>query len=99
MYVPAVLRPTENPNKSSPPKRDGKLVVDGPEAEEEVPEEGQSILIRRVVTEEWNESRMEPVSGPPSKNHWKVSYFPLQTSIFKSGLLYSFPYTRPKALV
>jgi hypothetical protein len=74
MYVPAVLRPTEKPYKSSPPKRDGKLVVDGPAAEEEVPEEGQSILIRRVVTEEWNESQMDPVSGPPSKNHWKVSF-------------------------
>jgi hypothetical protein len=26
-----------------------------------------------MVTEEWNEDMMAAVTGPPSRNHWKVS--------------------------
>jgi hypothetical protein len=72
MYVPAVLRPTEKPARQSPPKRGGQPTVTDQEDTEEV--EGDTSSVRRVVTEEWNETRLGEVMGPPSRNHWKVSY-------------------------
>jgi hypothetical protein len=72
MYVPAVLRPTEKPARQSPPKRGGQPTVTDQEDTEEV--EGDTSSVRRVVTEEWNETRLGEVTGPPSRNHWKVSY-------------------------
>jgi hypothetical protein len=78
MYVPAVLRPTEKPVRQSPPKN--KSIYGSPESAEEVEGSGRSgegIVpgLTRVVTEEWNEETLGEVTGPPSRNHWKVRNF------------------------
>ena len=76
LYVPAVLRPTEKPIRQSPPKNvdsgldsaDSSWTSSGRRATNDSLESG----ISRVVTEEWNEEVQGPVTGPPSRNHWKV---------------------------
>jgi hypothetical protein len=76
MYVPAVLRPTEKPTRQSPPKTNPLSFglespgLDGPAGLGEcfVP-----VGVSRVVTEEWNEELLGPVTGPPTRNHWMVS--------------------------
>jgi len=76
LYVPAVLRPTEKPVRQSPPKNvdsgldsaDSSWSASGRRATGDSLESG----ISRVVTEEWNEEVQGPVTGPPSRNHWKV---------------------------
>ena len=76
LYVPAVLRPTEKPARQSPPKNvdssldsaDSSWSASGRRATGDSLESG----ISRVVTEEWNEEIQGPVTGPPSRNHWKV---------------------------
>ncbi|OCL08547.1 hypothetical protein AOQ84DRAFT_292923 [Glonium stellatum] len=81
LYVPAVLRPTEKPVRQSPPKTadsgldsaDSSWSASGRRATADSLESG----ISRVVTEEWNEEIQGPVTGPPSRNHWKVCV-PLQ---------------------
>ncbi|OCK94934.1 FYVE-domain-containing protein [Cenococcum geophilum 1.58] len=75
LYVPAVLRPTEKPARQSPPKNadsgldsaDSSWSASGRRATGDSLESG----ISRVVTEEWNEEIQGPVTGPPSRNHWK----------------------------
>jgi hypothetical protein len=74
MYVPAVLRPTEKPVKQSPPKRGQG---EASEPEDGTQEDADTSSVRRIVTEEWNETRLEDVTGPPSRNHWKVSRYSL----------------------
>jgi hypothetical protein len=76
MYVPAVLRPTEKPARQSPPKANDSA-VDSPEA-------SFGSAIRRstrtsidsgvgtIASEESSEVDLGPVTGPPSRNHWKV---------------------------
>jgi len=69
MYVPAVLIPTEKPIRQSPPKRGVADVTT--DLNEEIQDPTDTSSIRRIVTEEWNEARLEDVTGPPSRNHWK----------------------------
>ncbi|KAF2087049.1 hypothetical protein K490DRAFT_42514 [Saccharata proteae CBS 121410] len=79
MYVPAVLRPTERPARSSPPKgseiRHGS--IDRPASKDlgrrvTVDSLGSSLSeIERVASEE-GESVLGDVTGPPSRNHWKL---------------------------
>jgi len=72
MYVPAVLRPTEKPARQSPPTRSGQVSANGIEQDEDInAPEGDTVSVRRVVTEEWNETSLGDVTGPPSRNHWK----------------------------
>jgi hypothetical protein len=75
MYVPAVLRPTEKPARQSPPK--GGIEYGSPESDVDVggSERPAGIVpgLTRIVTEEWNEEVLGPVTGAPSRNHWKVS--------------------------
>lgn len=79
LYVPAVLRPTEKPNRQSPPKNadvgldsaDSSLSATGRRATGDSFESG----ISRVVSEEWNDEVLGPVLGPPSRNHWKVRFY------------------------
>jgi hypothetical protein len=85
MYVPAVLRPTEKPVRQSPPKRGGQGEAADPEDGPQ--EDADTSSVRRIVTEEWNETRLEDVTGPPSRNHWKVS----TCSLFQA--LRPFPFT------
>ncbi|KIW04853.1 uncharacterized protein PV09_04035 [Verruconis gallopava] len=74
MYVPAVLRPTEKPVRSSPPKSRG-MQYGSPESLDEfgVSERPSGVVpgMSRIVTEEWNEDVLGPVTGAPSRNHWK----------------------------
>lgn len=73
LYVPAVLRPTEKPARQSPPKR-GQAVSPGlAESQESISDEEETSSMSRIVTEEWNDDRVGDVTGPPSRNHWKVS--------------------------
>lgn len=79
MYVPAALRPTERPQRSSPPK--------GSEYSSPVESTSTSFArrgtadsfgstyseIQRISSDEG--SAIGPVTGPPSRNHWKVRYF------------------------
>jgi hypothetical protein len=78
MYVPAVLRPTEKPARHSPPKTNPLSLV-GPDSPNAEGPSGfaESFVpggISRIVTEEWNEELLGPVTGPPSRNHWLVSF-------------------------
>ena len=79
MYVPAVLRPTEKPARSSPPK--GSAAYGSPESMDEFggADRPAGIVphLSRIVTEEWNEEVLGPVTGTPSRNHWKVRKFPI----------------------
>ena len=87
MYVPAVLRPTEKPARQSPPKQGAKTIVTDLENSQQ--DEGEPINVRRVVTEEWNETRLGEVTGPPSRNHWKVSW------LFSSSLYHVYCHIPP----
>ena len=73
MYVPAVLRPTEKPARSSPPKG---AHYGSPESMDDFGgadrPAGVVPHLSRIVTEEWNEEVLGPVTGTPSRNHWKV---------------------------
>ena len=77
MYVPAVLRPTERPPRSSPPKgseiaspSDSGSIGFGSQAAGDG--FGSSIAeIERINSQEDTQS-LGPVTGPPSRNHWKV---------------------------
>lgn len=81
LYVPAVLRPTEKPLKASPPHTlHSATRSDSPASSQHQQSDGaQSDIphLKRMVTEEWLETSMGKVSGPPSRNHWKVSTSPL----------------------
>jgi hypothetical protein len=105
--VPAVLRPTEKPVRSSPPKNRAKFVdVDGHarRSSTDLRESAGSLVegteangterplklphvLRRMVTEEWTfrpasaTVREGEVSGPPSRNHWKVRFPPLPKNV------------------
>jgi len=72
MYVPAVLRPTEKPARSSPPKG---AHYGSPESMDDFGgadrPAGVVPHLSRIVTEEWNEEVLGPVTGTPSRNHWK----------------------------
>lgn len=111
MYVPAVLRPTEVPSRASPPKRvdspDGHSVLSGHGEDGGGGSAGNSSLLarpkpvlRRMVTEEWLENSMGKVTGPPSRNHWKVrhvnivllNYTPCKVITYVSHVLL-FPFT------
>ncbi|GME25143.1 FYVE-type zinc finger-containing protein [Neofusicoccum parvum] len=75
MYVPAALRPTERPQRSSPPK--------GSDPMSPVERTSTSFArrgtadsfgstyseIQRIASDEG--SAIGPVTGPPSRNHWK----------------------------
>lgn len=82
LYVPAVLRPTEKPVRSSPPKG---AAYGSPESMDDFgsAERPAGVVphLSRIVTEEWNEDVLGPVTGTPSRNHWKVrkSHLLLQT--------------------
>ena len=79
MYVPAVLRPTEKPVKSSPPKRGGLTTTT--DSNDGTQEEDDTSSVTRIYTGEWNDTRLGDTTGPPSRNHWKVSpYFPIYPS-------------------
>jgi hypothetical protein len=79
MYVPAVLRPTEKFMKASPPKKgqaaDVNTPLHAPSGILSLDYASASIRpnLRRMVTEEWTKITMGQVTGPPSRNHWKVS--------------------------
>lgn len=72
LYVPAVLRPTERPVRSSPPKG---AQYGSPESFDEFSADRPAGIVphlSRIVTEEWNEEVLGSVTGMPSRNHWKV---------------------------
>lgn len=88
MYVPAVLRPTEKPARQSPPKTgmpygspDSAVDIGGVETPV-----GVVPGMSRIVTEEWNEEVLGPVTGMPSRNHWKVSGI-THNSLFSVSIL------------
>ena len=71
LYVPAVLRKTEKPMRSSPPKN---AQYGSPESINDFNPDrpgGGVPHLSRIVTEEWNEESLGPVTGVPSRNHWK----------------------------
>lgn len=76
LYIPAVLRPTEKPTRNSPPKS-GKASLDG-ERGQALPADRVNNLktaetsISRVTTEDWNDDALGKVTGPPTRDHWKV---------------------------
>jgi hypothetical protein len=75
LYVPAVLRPTEKPTRQSPPKKNG---FGGMECGVNMDSSDPSFdgigpdTINRLETELYNDEEMRPVTGPPSRNGWKV---------------------------
>ncbi|KAF2665537.1 hypothetical protein BT63DRAFT_459118 [Microthyrium microscopicum] len=74
IYVPAVLRPTERPGRFSPPKKADNLGLDTAENAQDEDDSAPAtrpLALRRMVTEEWVETSMGKVTGPPSRNHWK----------------------------
>lgn len=78
MYVPAVLRPTEKPIRQSPPKPGQHTNASSPDSRRNSVDVQPSTnqrppTLRRMVTEEWNDDMVAAVTGPPSRNHWKVS--------------------------
>lgn len=85
LYVPAVLRPTEKPVRHSPPKSAGPsgLEGDGPAGIRRHATNGSiGSTISRIVSDEWNEV-LGAVTGPPTRNHWKVrSPFPSRLRCF-----------------
>lgn len=92
LYVPAALRPTERPQKSSPitPPRSVHGSLDSLEESAEPISrrstmESKSSGISKVAEHEWmkNESLGE-VTGLPTRDHWKVSNDPAG---FPLGLL------------
>jgi hypothetical protein len=96
MYIPAVLRPTEKPAKSSPPKNtvqqstaygSPESLSDGTAAGQPSQQSPEHIRaqLSRIVTEEWNEENLGPVTGAPSRNHWKVRLCPVSTFFFASS--------------
>lgn len=83
LYVPAALRPTERPQKSSPitPPRSvhGSLDSLNEETSEPISRrstmESQSSEISQVAQHEWMKNeQLGIVTGPPTREHWKVSY-------------------------
>jgi hypothetical protein len=38
--------------------------------------------LSRIVTEEWNEEVLGPVTGVPSRNHWKVRKFRIAQHLY-----------------
>lgn len=79
MYVPAALRPTERPQRSSPPKgSDISSPVENTPTRFDRRGTADSFgstysEIQRIASDEG--SAIGPVTGPPSRNHWKVRYF------------------------
>ncbi|KAF2461907.1 hypothetical protein BDY21DRAFT_3608 [Lineolata rhizophorae] len=81
LYVPAVLRPTEKPIRHSPPKNGGEVgaseagtpVDDGRfagAARRGTADSNESGLTR-TSSDSWGEESFGPVTGPPTKAHWK----------------------------
>lgn len=79
-YIPAVLRPTERPARHAPPtpprsaqgsfeRLDGRGEFDRAMAD---PVLGGRLT--RMVTDEWIDERLGKVTGPPTRNHWKVRF-------------------------
>lgn len=82
LYVPAALRPTERPQKSSPitPPRSvhGSLDSLNEDTSEPISRrstmESQSSEISQVAQHEWlKNEQLGTVTGPPTREHWKVS--------------------------
>lgn len=87
MYIPAALRQTELPSRhrrpDTPPRSANssldsthKFPVVGPSLPvSPVDEDGPGSFagINRFLSEELNEEAFGSVTGPPTKNHWKVS--------------------------
>ncbi|KAF2843545.1 hypothetical protein M501DRAFT_1006079 [Patellaria atrata CBS 101060] len=80
LYVPAVLRPTEKPIRNSPPK-DKQDGIDGGESSSGFvgghvsrtsTDSGYISGINRVIIDEWNPDVVGPVTGPPTREHWKL---------------------------
>lgn len=80
MYVPAVLRPTEKPARQSPPN--AQIATGSPESvrssldNRQVQDEVRRPTLQRMLSDEWNDNGLADVTGPPSRNHWKVSDAP-----------------------
>ncbi|KAF2104594.1 FYVE-domain-containing protein [Rhizodiscina lignyota] len=76
LYIPAVLRPTQNPIRNSPPKDGSRPSFeshDGVRAPAERLGTSGSFEsgISRVITEEWSDDALGKVTGPPTRDHWK----------------------------
>ena len=84
LYVPAALRPTEKPIRNSPPKN-GEQQATGSAAAATGAGDGlegrtRTIIatpatptaVTRVQSDEWPDEVLGDVTGPPSRNHWKV---------------------------
>jgi hypothetical protein len=90
MYVPAVLRPTEKPVRQSPPTP-GQTAFGSPESTRSSIDgsrvtEAQTTrpALTRLLSAEWNQQVLDNVTGPPSRNHWKVSTFdPVESVIYR----------------
>jgi len=76
LYVPAVLRPTEKPVRHSPPKHGGRSHLEGDALGDIRSRHGPNgsigSTISRIVSDEWNDDALGAVTGPPTRNHWKV---------------------------
>ncbi|EON62194.1 hypothetical protein W97_01414 [Coniosporium apollinis CBS 100218] len=72
LYVPAVLRPTEKPVRSSPPKTGSSSGLASPGGLSRR-DTGWSFDadVSRIRTEEWNRESWGPIEGPPTRNHWQ----------------------------
>jgi hypothetical protein len=59
----------------SPPKKEVASVSDANKQSdpEVVSSPVSASSVRRMVTEEWNDESGTEITGPPSRNHWKVS--------------------------
>lgn len=85
LYVPAVLRPTEKPARCSPPKKNGFGSMDSGVNMDSSDPSLEAIgpgKINRLETELYNDEEMKEVTGPPSRNGWKVR---LPASFFLSA--------------
>ncbi|KAF1811708.1 hypothetical protein P152DRAFT_368065, partial [Eremomyces bilateralis CBS 781.70] len=92
LYVPAVLRPTERPVRHSPPKdgnsSDGSppksAGASSPESARERRDTGGSLEshLSRPVDDEFEET-LGTVTGPPTRDHWKVRHIPPSPSASK----------------
>ncbi|KAF2757168.1 hypothetical protein EJ05DRAFT_501697 [Pseudovirgaria hyperparasitica] len=74
MYVPAVLRPTEKPQRQSPPKGVDSAAGtwDGNNGDE--PVNCLQNGITRVETEDLSDDGPQSATGSPSTNHWKPDH-------------------------
>lgn len=90
IYVPAALRRTEKPQRQSPPKVDsgvetpsgswgsgagnGPLAGDGSGSNTNL-----SLITHEDMNSIYGDAPLSPVTGPITRNHWQVRFFPFSS--------------------